>query len=70
MGGEFGRPLVLQFYFHFNYCEIIFTLPSIGFIIQLFYLNSSTLVLLSVSELEEGDSVMVLSLTGSLCHRI
>ena len=37
-------------------------MPSIGFIIQLFYLNSSTLVPLRVSELEEGDSVMVLSL--------
>lgn len=23
-GEEFGRPFVLQFYFHFNYCEIIF----------------------------------------------
>ena len=56
-------------YFPFSR-SIILALPSIGFIIQLFYLNSSTLVLLRVSELEEGDSVMVLSLIGSLCHRI
>ena len=41
-----------------------------SFIIQSFYLNCSRLVLIRVSELEEGDSVMVLSLTGSLCHRI
>ena len=56
-------------YFPFSR-SIILTLPGIGFIIQLSYLNSSTLVLLRVSELEEGDSVMGLSLIGSLCLRI
>ena len=50
--------------------SIILTLPGIGFIIEHFYLNSSTLVLLRVSEVEEGDSVMGLSLIGSLCLRI
>ena len=56
-------------YFPFSR-SIILTLPGIGFIIEHFYLNSSTLVLLRVSELEEGDSVLGLSLVGSLCHRI
>ena len=36
-------------------------MPSIVFIIQFFELKCSTLVLLRVSELEEGDSVLVLS---------
>ena len=34
-------------------------MPSIVFIIQFFELKCSTLVLLRVSELEEGDSVLV-----------
>lgn len=50
--------------------SIVFIFPSIDFINELFYLTCSIFVLLRVSELEEGDSMMVLSLFGSLCHRI
>ena len=47
---EFPTAIILPFH-----RKIIFTLPNIGFIIQPFYLTSSTLVLLRVSELEKGD---------------
>ena len=55
---------------HFTFTRhIIFMLPSTDFTIQLSYLNYWTLVMLKVSELGTGDSVMMMSLIRSFYYR-
>ena len=51
-------PLADNFYF-----------DNIAFIAQFFYLNSSRFVLLSISELAIWNSLMVLCIIESFCHR-
>ena len=51
-------PLADNFYF-----------DNIAFIVQFFYLNSSRFVLLSISELAIWNSLMVLCIIESFCHR-
>ena len=51
-------PLADNFYF-----------DNIAFITQFFYLNSSRFVLLSISELAIWNSLMVLCIIESFCHR-
>ena len=51
-------PLVDNFYF-----------STTAFIAQLFYLKCWTFILLRISELAIGNSVMVLCIIKSLCHR-